>query len=402
MQSATSVAIPPFSAAEFRDRQIQAGYAAADRGLVGLLVWARGGSTQDSYADVYWLTGFYNQIPLMPDGPGWSGYGYCAAVVDTSGITTVYANAVTYDSSQVEADLFLAGAPTADLVGSLAIALRALPEGPIGILGGRAIPHDIYSRLQAESGRTLVDAAGLGAELRVIKSLAEQERFRASCALASRAVDAIMSAAAPGRTEAEAVSKGMEILVAGGGVLYGMGVSSGENAHTYGPSTPAPYDWLRPLREGDMFRIDFYGSVHGYSFDFGRTRTVGAAPTTEQRQIMDAARLSVQAGIDAVRPGATFSDVAEACRAALAATAWAATGRGRPPAMGDVWGHSIGSAVEEPWITASSEIVIEAGMCLAIERRIIDPEFGGATFEENLVVTETGADVVTTSDPWTY
>jgi Xaa-Pro aminopeptidase len=178
-----------------------------------------------------------------------------------------------------------------------------------------------------------------------------------------------------------------------------MGVSSGPHAHTYGPSGPSPYEGRRRLAVGDMFRLDLYGSVDGYCFDFGRSRVVGAEPSAAQAAVLDAARDPVLAGVDRVRPGATLGDVARACDAALAETVWAREGRGLPPGLA-AWGHAVGNALEPPFIVAGSEQPILPGMCLAVERRIVSPGVGGATYEENVLVGEDGASLLTTSRDW--
>jgi hypothetical protein len=43
---------------EYQSRQATARHAARDRGLCGIIVWSRGGSTQDHYAEVYYLQAF--------------------------------------------------------------------------------------------------------------------------------------------------------------------------------------------------------------------------------------------------------------------------------------------------------------------------------------------------------
>ena len=265
--------------------------------------------------------------------------------------------------------------------------------------GSQALAFGWHTRLCAETGRELVAADDLGPRLRWTKSGAEQARLRAAGAIGSAAVDAILAAAAPGATEAEAVAEGVRVIVAGGGAVYGMGVSSGPSAHTYGPSSPAPYDGRRRLVPGDMFRIDLYGSVDGYCFDFGRSRVVGARATPTQQAVLVAARDSVLAGVSAVRVGATLGDVARACDEAIAASEWARGGDRLPPGLA-AWGHAVGVGLEPPWIVATSTDRIEPGMCLAIERRIVDPGVGGSTYEENLLVTESGIELLSTSRSW--
>jgi Xaa-Pro aminopeptidase len=144
-----------------------------------------------------------------------------------------------------------------------------------------------------------------------------------------------------------------------------------------------------------MIRLDLYGSIDGYLFDFGRSRVVGQPPTQEQQEILDAVRDSVQAGIEFLRPGETLGAVARRCEEVLGASSYAH--RHGPPwaTMGGTWGHSLGLDWGAPWIESTSSTVIRPGMCFAMERRIEAPGIGGANYENNVIVTDTGPEIVT-------
>jgi Xaa-Pro aminopeptidase len=63
--------------------------------------------------------------------------------------------------------------------------------------------------------------------------------------------------------------------------------------------------------------------------------------------------------------------------------------------MGGTWGHNLGLDWGAPWIESASSTVIQLGMCFAIERRIEAPDIGGANYENNVIVTDTNAEIVT-------
>jgi Xaa-Pro aminopeptidase len=177
-------------------------------------------------------------------------------------------------------------------------------------------------------------------------------------------------------------------------MVYGISLSTGPYAHFYSQSQPAPFDSRYELRKGDMARVDFYGSVDGYLFDFGRARVVGRAPDEIEQQLLDVTRDSVRAGIAAVRPGATLGDVARAADDAFVSSGFVRTGKGLAPEFAS-WGHSLGLNWEAPYIDAESNVVIEPGMCLAVEKRVAVPGVGGATYEDNLLVTADGCEILT-------
>jgi Xaa-Pro aminopeptidase len=73
-------------------------------------------------------------------------------------------------------------------------------------------------------------------------------------------------------------------VVREGGAIYDVAVSSGAASGTLGPAGGAAgaAGWTtRQLRAGELLRIDAYGSVAGYLFDFARTIVVGGPGSDE-------------------------------------------------------------------------------------------------------------------------
>jgi Xaa-Pro aminopeptidase len=211
-------------------------------------------------------------------------------------------------------------------------------------------------------------------------------------------MEAAITAAAPGATEADVAAALARQVVRGGGAVFDIVLSSGEWAHTLAPSGGPPGTagyTTRRLSAGDLLRIDAYGSLGGYLFDFARSLVVGRPPSATQRLLLDAVRDSVRAGIAALRPGVPLGAVARRCEETLAASAYSR--EHGPPAsvMGGAWGHGLGLAFEPPWIHPGSEVVVEEGMCLAIERRIEAPGLGGAQYEDDVLVGAKGAELLT-------
>ena len=380
---------------EYDARQAAARKLARERGFSALVAWSRGGSTQDHYADVYYLTGFYTHQPFIPDEPGrWRAHGHTALVLPIDGPGTLLLDMTELQDPKPAADRVRF---TEDLVESLArtVAETVPPGADVALLGGEALAW----RWGRELGALLpqhrfVEADDLAVELRLIKSAAELDLLRAAGEIGVRGVDAAMEAAVPGATEAEVAAAAIAETIRTGGALYGLGLSSGPWAHTFSPSTPAAYS-RRRLNAGDMIRLDLYGSIEGYLFDFGRSRVVGRSPTQEQQEILDAVRDSVHAGTELLRPGETLGAVARRCEEVLGASAYARR-HGLPRTMmGGTWGHSLGLDWGAPWIESTSSSVIRSGMCFAIERRIEAPGFGGANYENDVIVTAAGPEIVT-------
>jgi len=377
---------------EFEARQQRARELASARGLQGLLVWGRGGGTQDRYADLYYLTDYYSQYPLVHDKQGWSARGHGALVLPVKGPSRLIVDMPVFRDDLAVADDVIY---SEDVASAAADALvSAVPYGSIGIMGSEALAWQWREVFRAALGPRLIEADSLGRELRLLKSDAELQIMRAAGRLGTRAVEAIMDAAVPGATEADLAAAGIEVIIRGGGAFHGMGLSCGAHADAYGHSQPAAYDGRYVLREGDMARVDLYGSVDGYVFDLGRTCVVSGRPTDDQQAMLDAARQSVLAGIGKVGPGVPMSEVARVCEDTLAGSEFARRGSSAP-LTGFPWGHNLGLAFEAPWIEASSTTTIVPRMCLCVEKRLARAGVGGTTYEDDLIVTENGCEVIT-------
>ena len=137
----------------------------------------------------------------------------------------------------------------------------------------------------------------------------------------------------------------------------------------------------RPVREGQVVSIDAGAIVDGYHGDAARTFIVGAAPRAV-RDLVDATRQALEAGIAAARPGNRVWDVSAAVEDVALPHGYGVV---RPYV-----GHGIGTAMhEEPQVpnyrTKTRGIELAPGICLAIE-----PMF-----------TLGAADVETLADGWT-
>jgi Xaa-Pro aminopeptidase len=215
-------------------------------------------------------------------------------------------------------------------------------------------------------------------------------------------MDAALAAAVPGSTEADVAAALFERVVHEGGAVYDVVLSSGAASGTLGPSGgPAgAARWTtRPLAAGDLLRIDAYGSVGGYLFDFARSTVVGGHATEEQADLIDALRASVTAGIEVLRPGVPLAEVVARCEDTLDASRHARRHGTPAHTMSGFWGHGLGVGWESPWIGPQSDEVVEAGWCLAVERRARVAGLGGAQYEDDVLVGPDGAELLTATAP---
>jgi Xaa-Pro aminopeptidase len=138
--------------------------------------------------------------------------------------------------------------------------------------------------------------------------------------------------------------------------------------------------------------LDFGGVLDGYCCDLTRTVAVGQ-PSAEARRVYQAVRDAQQAAIAAVRPGIAASAIDAAARDVL-------VDRGLGEAFGHGTGHGLGLDVhEEPRITRHRPdtplVQLEPGMVFTVEPGAYLAGWGGVRIEDDVLVTETGCELLT-------
>jgi Xaa-Pro aminopeptidase len=205
------------------------------------------------------------------------------------------------------------------------------------------------------------------------------------------AYDELYRAMKPGMKENDAVA-----LMSN--VLYSMGSEYVEavNAISGERCSPHPHVFSdRTLRPGDPVYYDVLHSYMGYRTCYYRTFSVGYAP----HAMVDAykrCRDYIDASIELIRPGRTTAQVA---------SVWPkAKEFGFPDeeaAFALQFGHGIGLAIwEKPVISRlvsfNQEYVLKPGMVFALETFWPSTDgWSAARIEEEIVVTETGHEVIT-------
>jgi Xaa-Pro aminopeptidase len=116
-------------------------------------------------------------------------------------------------------------------------------------------------------------------------------------------------------------------------------------------------------------------------------------PSPDAARLHAAVREAQSAAIEAVRPGRATTDVDAAARQVLVA-------HGLGEAFGHGTGHGLGLDVhEEPRVSKPRSDVqpvrLEAGMVFTIEPGAYLPGFGGVRIEDDILVTETGCEILT-------
>ena len=151
-------------------------------------------------------------------------------------------------------------------------------------------------------------------------------------------------------------------------------VAFGENA-----AEPHHRPSDRPLRRGDMVKMDFGCVVEGYHSDMTRTVAFGE-PEHRLREIHEVVLRAQLAGIGAVRSGITGEEADRAARSVIEAAG-----------LGDRFGHSLGHGVgleihEGPSLRRGSRDVLPDGAVVTVEPGVYVPGLGGIRIEDAVVV----------------
>jgi Xaa-Pro aminopeptidase len=264
---------------------------------------------------------------------------------------------------------------------------RNLHKEPVGV---DVVEPPILFALQKE-GLTIVDGQQLMSDAREIKTQDEISLLAQSAGMVDAAYFELYRAMKPGMKESDAVA-----LVAK--VLYEMGSEyvEGVNAISGERCSPHPHVFSdRVLRPGDPVYYDILHSYMGYRTCYYRCFAISSA----SRALVDAykrCRDYLDASIELIRPGRTTAEVA---------AVWPkAQEFGFPDeeaAFALQMGHGIGLAIwEKPMISRLVSLEhpheIKPGMVFALETFWPATDgWSAARIEEEIVVTETGHEVIT-------
>ena len=276
-----------------------------------------------------------------------------------------------------------------------ATATIGVPMGPETHL---RMPLRDFGGLQRElSSIEWVDVTDIVSGLRMVKSAREIEKIAHVCSIVSDAFDGLPQLISIGDTEQRAFAKfRIDILQRGADDVPYLVGSTGPGG--FDDIIKSPTD--RIISDGDLLLFDTGSVYDGYFSDFDRNFAFGSADDAAKHAYA-VVWAATEAGLEAVRPGATTSDL------------WAAMmrviedGRGSStPASGlptDViaknsvgrMGHGLGMQVTEwPSNTQTDDTVLQEGMVLTLEPGYSWAEGKMMVHEENLVVRADGAELL--------
>jgi Xaa-Pro aminopeptidase len=245
------------------------------------------------------------------------------------------------------------------------------------------------------SSGSLIETDRIVEELRLTKDAWEIGRLREGAGRLSEVAKCILLKALAGRTESDVAGEVEGELRRAGfeRPAFDTIVASGPNA-----ALPHARASQRQIAAGDLVIIDFGGVFDGYCTDLTRTVVAfrpGSAPRMGDRerhliqQVTDAQR----SAFDALVPGRQPEAADQAAREMLARYGLAA-------AFTHGTGHGLGLEVHEgPRVTRAradrAEPPLAPGMVMTLEPGVYFPGWGGVRIEDDVLVTEVGAEWLT-------
>jgi Xaa-Pro dipeptidase len=236
---------------------------------------------------------------------------------------------------------------------------------------------------QAAPMASFPDASVALAALRIKKNANEIAKMRRAVEIAQDALEATLPLIKIGMQEREiAAELTIQMLRNGSSpeIPFSPIVSSGPNS-----ANPHASPSNRKLQAGDLLVIDWGAGYEGYISDLTRTFAVGEVDD-ECQKIHKIVQEANAAGRAASKPGTTCAAVDKATRDVIEKAGYGARFTHRT-------GHGIGmEGHEEPYIRSDNQEILEPGMCFTVEPGIYVTERNGVRIEDNMVITENGAE----------
>jgi Xaa-Pro aminopeptidase len=238
----------------------------------------------------------------------------------------------------------------------------------------------------------IVDGGDILRHARVIKNKEEQKAIRMACVIGEIGVQAGLDAVDAGRTEAEIAAIVEHEFRAHGaeGGLSTPFVMAGDYPRV-GRLCPTQ----KVVRHGDLVRIDSGCSYGGYFSDLSRTVFVGSG----DKEVSDAYTCvyeALMAGARLAKPGTRNTDLHEVINDTLQRLS------GKRYELGWFVGHGLGVGIhEDPMIGRRGrveEFAMQPGMYFCLEPCVVVPGKGMIGLEDDYLITEDGAEVLTRTE----
>ena len=259
--------------------------------------------------------------------------------------------------------------------------------GRIGINGHGLTYANLMDIKKAAPNAEIIDVSNAIAASRLVKDRDEIERLRRACQIASHVGEELPSIVKEGMPEYEAAAEiGYRMM------RLGASSTSFTTNASWGPNSAEPHHEPddSKLKKGDMVLFDYGALYNKYGSDVTRTFVFGKAEKW-QTEIYEIVLRSQLEAIDAIHAGAEAKEIDAVSRRIIDETQY----KGR---FIHSLGHGIGLSVHDGGrFSPTSDIILEENMVMTVEPGIYIPGKGGVRVEDDIRVTKTGCEVLTTA-----
>lgn len=234
----------------------------------------------------------------------------------------------------------------------------------------------------------LVPTQGVVEELRLIKTEHELNIMKKAAQIADQAFEHILSYIKPGVKEID-IANELEFFMRQQGATsssFDIIVASG-----YRSALPHGVASDKRIESGELVTLDYGALYNGYCSDTTRTVAVGEI-SDELKNIYKTVLEAQLCGIEGIKPGMTGKEADALTRNHI-------KDKGYGEYFGHSTGHGLGMEVHEgPSLSYRTERKLEPGMVVTVEPGIYIPDVGGCRIEDDIVITQTGNERLTTAN----
>lgn len=238
----------------------------------------------------------------------------------------------------------------------------------------------------AESAE-FVPCRDFGEEIRAVKDESEISYIRRAVRCSDEAFASLVPQITRGMTERQAAALLEYEMAKRGSEKAAFNTIAASGLHSALPHAE-PMD--EEIADNSLFTLDFGATAGGYCSDITRTLIVGN-PARELRELWELVFDVQQKCIAKIVPGMRACELDEYQRSLFAA-------HGMDKYVMHSLGHGVGLAIHEaPTVSRRSGAVIQKNMIITIEPGLYIENLGGVRIEDSVLVTATGAEVLTQS-----
>ncbi len=260
-----------------------------------------------------------------------------------------------------------------------------------GTLGIEETVRYVFSNAVAQAAPQVkfVSATPVTAGCRMVKSANEIALMRLACKATLEVYQALFKSLQEGMTDADIrrlAQSGFEQV----GFPGDVDVSIASNSTSPHGSTEH-----QEIREGTIIMVDDGCSVEGYASDITRTFVLGK-PTDKMKRVFDIVHQAQSAAFKEARAGMTCESVDAAARKVVVDAGYGPDYKYFTHRVG----HGMGMDIHEwPYLVRGNAIKLEPNMVFSDEPGIYIPGEFGIRLEDDMQITENGAELFTPQSP---